>query len=95
MRRERHWRRSLSRLSAQVLQQGRRSLCRRGTPRLLYRDEAGDGDDKHSWHYNEYDISIAERAATLAAAANGGLPPLVMIDSNAGFVAAGNGADLY
>ncbi|GMH71332.1 hypothetical protein TrST_g3330 [Triparma strigata] len=45
--------------------------------------------------YNEYDISIAERAATLAAVANGGLPPLVMIDSYAGFVAAGNGADLY
>eukprot|EP00520_Triparma_pacifica_P004399 CAMPEP_0118641900 /NCGR_PEP_ID=MMETSP0785-20121206/5554_1 /TAXON_ID=91992 /ORGANISM="Bolidomonas pacifica, Strain CCMP 1866" /LENGTH=285 /DNA_ID=CAMNT_0006533427 /DNA_START=24 /DNA_END=878 /DNA_ORIENTATION=+ len=44
--------------------------------------------------YNEYDTAIAARAATLASSANN-LPPLIMIDSNAGFVAVGNGADLY
>jgi lysophospholipase L1-like esterase len=43
--------------------------------------------------YKEYDALIAKLAADRAA--GGGLPPLTMIDSNAGFVAAGNGADLY
>jgi hypothetical protein len=44
--------------------------------------------------YDEYDGLIKDRAETLASAASG-LPPLVVIDSNAGFVALGNGADLY
>ncbi|GMI50159.1 hypothetical protein TeGR_g8489 [Tetraparma gracilis] len=64
-----------------------------GGARVIYigtKPEPGT-TDLHG-QYGEYDAAIMARAEALA---GGGAPPLVAVDSSAGFVALGNGAELY